>query len=172
MMMNNTQTISELPLKPERVTELVSNWLKKLEDAQIGHYKETEYLNKVNQRLGILLILLTTGVTAFIFYEPMTNPQQVKLIIGISSAFAAALSGIVTFGRFGERANEHRITAGRYGKLRRQLEFLQSTCPNKYGDEKFRAKLKTLRIEWEYVAASAPLTPKERNISLFSSLLI
>ena len=101
-----------------------------------------------------------------------THEAQIKVYMGIASAIAAALSGIVTFGRFGERANEHRITAGRYGKLRRQLEFLQATCPNLQDKAEFKGKLKTLRIEWEYVAANAPLTPEKDKFSFIRKFLI
>lgn len=162
----------KLPMDLVKASELVNNWLTRLGDAQIGHYKEAEYLGRIHQLLGAVLILLTTGVTAFIFYESAKDAVQVRFSIGVASAFSAALSGVVTFGRFGERANDHRITAGRYGKLRRQLEYLQSTCPVEINSDEFQRKLKTLRIEWEYVALNAPLTPKERKISPFLSIFI
>ncbi len=157
----------KLLLHPEQSVDLIKNWLEKLENAQIGHYKQTEKLSSINFRIGICLIALTTLVTAFIFYEPPKNFENnkdlIKLLLGVASACAAGLSGVVTFGRFGERADEHRVTAGRYGKLRRQLELLQSTNSDDIGKAEFRAKLKTLRIEWEYVAANAPLTPKPKK---------
>ncbi|MCG3824197.1 SLATT domain-containing protein [Photobacterium damselae] len=154
----------KLLLHPEQSVELIKNWLEKLENAQIGHYKQTEKLSSINFIIGICLITLTTLVTAFIFYEPPENHKDlIKLLLGGASACSAGLSGVVTFGRFGERADEHRVTAGRYGKLRRQLELLQSTNSNDIGKAEFRAKLKTLRIEWEYVAANAPLTPKSKK---------
>ncbi|MDH5939221.1 SLATT domain-containing protein [Vibrio splendidus] len=160
----------ELKLDLQKVEGLTDIWLKKLEDAQVGHYKETEHLNRVHQQLGITLIFITTGVTAFIFYKSPYNQELVQLILACASALAAALSGIVTFGRFGERAIEHRTTAGQYGKLRRQLELLQASSVNHENIKEYRSRLKTLRIEWEYVARNAPLTPKNRKISLFRSL--
>ena len=170
--MTSVSVEEELSLNFNKVESLISNWLDKLSKAQQGHYSETEYLNSIHQWLGIALIVLTTGVTAFIFFESEQNKDLVKLMIAIASAMAAALSGIVTFGRFGERANEHRITAGRYGKLRRQLEFLQATRQNLQDKQDVRDKLKTLRIEWEYVAANAPLTPKEKKPCLIRQFLI
>ena len=152
--------------------KFIKNWLDKLEAAQKGHYTETELLNKVNQRFGIMLIILTIGVTASIFYVPETNKELIKIFLAVASAIAAALSGMVTFGRFSDRATDHRITAGRYGKLRRQLEFLQATSSYTIQDDEFRNKLKLLRIEWEYVAAYAPLTPKTGENSYFRPLLI
>ncbi|MFM2642309.1 SLATT domain-containing protein [Vibrio chagasii] len=160
----------ELNLDLQEVVGLTSRWLKKLEDAQVGHYKETEHLTRVHQYLGIILILLTTGVTAFIFYKPPFHQEVVQLILACTSALAAALSGIVTFGRFGERAIEHRSTAGRYGKLRRQLELLQASSLSNKNIKEYRTRLKTLRIEWEYVAANAPLTPKDRKTSIVRTL--
>ena len=171
-MTNNINEDEKLVLDSEMTKELVEQWLGKLSTAQKGHYIETEYLNTIHHWLSVLLISLTTGVTAFIFFTPETNEAQIKIYMGIASAIAAALSGIVTFGRFGERANEHRITAGRYGKLRRQLEFLQATCPVLQDKAEFKGKLKTLRIEWEYVAANAPLTPEKDKFSFIRKFLI
>ncbi|MEZ9464874.1 SLATT domain-containing protein [Vibrio splendidus] len=169
-MKDNMNEEAKLVLDIEKADKLVVNWIEKLEVAQKGHYSETECLNKIHQWLGFVLISLTTGVTAFIFYDPSEDKELIKLLIAIASATAAALSGVVTFGRFGERANEHRITAGRYGKLRRQLELLQSSCSGHTGNAEFRGKLKTLRIEWEYVAANAPLTPNQTKRSWFDRL--
>lgn len=145
----------------ESINTLIDLWTEKLKNAQEGHYRETESLNKIHVGIGFALILLTSIITAFIFYEPIEYKNEMKLALGIGSAIAVILSWIVSFGRFSERANEHRITASRYGKLRRQLEYLKATTPefNQQNDPK--QKLKLLRIEWEYIAASAPLTPKK-----------
>ena len=156
---NNDHEVDNSP----SIDALVINWIEKLKNAQEGHYKETESLNIIHQRVGILLIFLTTLVTAFIFYDPDLYPELIKFLIGVASAIAAALSGVVSFGRFGERANEHRITASRYGKLRRQLEYLRGTSFDATDTEDFKKKLKMLRVEWEYVALNAPLTPKKKS---------
>ncbi|QFI38149.1 SLATT domain-containing protein [Moritella marina ATCC 15381] len=171
-MTNNISDKDKLLINSSIDDKFVKNWLNKLEAAQKGHYTETEFLNKVNLCFGVALIILTTGVTAFIFFDPATYKELTKLCLAIASAIAAALSGMVTFGRFGERASEHRITAGRYGKLRRQLEFLQATSSKTIKEDEFKNKLKLLRIEWEYVAANAPLTPKKGETSYFRPLLI
>lgn len=145
------------------ISSLVTLWITNLRDAQTGHYQETERLNILNQKLGVLLIIITTFVTAFIFYTPPFFTELFKIFLGLCSASAAALSGIVSFGRFSDRATEHRITASRYGKLRRQLEFLQGVKRHQLDFSDFNQKLKLLRIEWEYVASSAPLTPKKKK---------
>lgn len=49
-----------------------------------------------------------------------------KLTLFFISVLSAALSGIVSFGRFAEKAELHRSAASCYGKLRRQLENLRS----------------------------------------------
>ncbi|MCD9490277.1 SLATT domain-containing protein [Photobacterium phosphoreum] len=145
----------------ESINTLIDFWTEKLKNAQEGHYKETESLNKTHSRIGVGLIFLTTIITAFIFYEPIEYKNEIKLALGMSSAIAVTLSGIVSFGRFSERANEHRITASRYGKLRRQLEYLKATNPELNQQNDSKQKLKLLRIEWEYIASTAPLTPKK-----------
>lgn len=160
-MASNLHVVDKNKEKIKSIDVLIDFWTDKLKDAQEGHYKETECLNKIHTRIGFGLIFLTTVITAFIFYEPVEYENEIKLALGISSTIAATLSGIVSFGRFSERATEHRITASRYGKLRRQLEYLKATNPESNQQNEVKQKLKLLRIEWEYVASTAPLTPKK-----------
>lgn len=160
-MASNLHVVDKNKEKIKSIDVLIDFWTDKLKNAQEGHYEETECLNKIHTRIGFGLIFLTTVITAFIFYEPVEYENEIKLALGISSAIAATLSGIVSFGRFSERATEHRITASRYGKLRRQLEYLKATNPESNQQNEVKQKLKLLRIEWEYVASTAPLTPKK-----------
>ena len=160
-MASNLHVVDKNKEKIKSIDVLIDFWTDKLKNAQEGHYEETECLNKIHTRIGFGLIFLTTVITAFIFYEPAEYENEIKLALGISSAIAATLSGIVSFGRFSERATEHRITASRYGKLRRQLEYLKATNPESNQQNEVKQKLKLLRIEWEYVASTAPLTPKK-----------
>ena len=135
---------------------LIKDWLLRLHHAQIGHYIISETLYKKADLLGYGLIISSTIVTAMLFLE--TEGYE-KLFLIIMSIIAATLSGVVSFGRFAEKAEQHRSAASSYGKLRRQLEKLSKTI-DKISFSEIDAKLKVLRIEWEYVSQNAPLTPR------------
>ncbi|MEZ8411438.1 SLATT domain-containing protein [Vibrio splendidus] len=144
----------------DKLNPLIDDWSVRLKNAQIGHYKCSERLYLLANVTGFLLILTTTLVTALLFFDTNgPNEDKWQLLLFILSVTSAALASIVSFVRFAERAELHRSAASRYGKLRRQLEFL-NTYRNTQQDSQVKEKLKLLRIEWEYVSSDAPLTPK------------
>ncbi|WP_167753445.1 SLATT domain-containing protein [Aliivibrio fischeri] len=146
----------DLSLSKSELESLIEEWLPRLHHAQVGHYITSEILYKRADVLGYALIVSSTIVTAMLFLD--TEGYQ-KLFLILMSVLAATLSGVVSFGRFAEKAEQHRSAAGSYGKLRRQLEKLSKTTDKLvYND--LDAKLKVLRIEWEYVSQNAPLTPR------------
>lgn len=158
-MSNDSQYVvageSNLSVKEFDVS-LIEDWLLRLHHAQIGHYITSEALYKKADISGYALIISSTIVTAMLFLD--TEGYE-KLFLIIMSIVAATLSGVVSFGRFAEKAEQHRSAAGSYGKLRRQLEKLSKTIDNiDFGE--IDTKLKVLRIEWEYVSQNAPLTPR------------
>ncbi|ROJ31501.1 SLATT domain-containing protein [Morganella morganii] len=158
---------------PEKTKELLQDWKEKLENAQKGHYSQCERLGTINTWVGVILIVASTVVTGLIFFnwsDLSSNPKKYIYFYGVLSIAVAVISGVISFSRFSDRATEHRITAGNYGKLRRKLESIAIISSDEYHTDNFKHKLKTLRIEWEYVASLAPLTPKifiskQENIS-------
>ncbi|MGS0682848.1 SLATT domain-containing protein [Shewanella sp. 125m-7] len=134
---------------------LINNWLTRLHDAQTGHYTCSEKLYNRANRTGYALILSSTVVTAMLFMEA---GGLLKLFLVTMSIVSATLSGVVSFARFAEKAEQHRSAASCYGKLRRQLEKLDTTKSN-INDGELDKRLKILRIEWEYTSRNAPLTP-------------
>ena len=144
----------------DKLKSLIIDWSVRLKNAQVGHYKCSERLYLLANVTGFLLILTTTLVTALLFFDTTgPNEEQWQILLFILSVSSAGLASIVSFVRFAERAELHRSAASRYGKLRRQLEFLD-TYRNTQQDTQVKEKLKLLRIEWEYVSSDAPLTPK------------
>lgn len=137
------------------VYQLISQWLTRLHNAQIGHYTCSEKLYSIANKTGYALIISSTIVTAMLF---MDAKGCMKSLLVLMSIISATLSGVVSFARFAEKAEQHRSAAGCYGKLRRQLEKL-NTIKTRLDDEELNKQLKILRIEWEYTSQSAPLTP-------------
>ncbi|WP_367989512.1 SLATT domain-containing protein [Vibrio sp. NTOU-M3] len=143
------------PESKEQLESLIQDWLPRLHNAQVGHYTRSEALYRRADVSGYALIVSSTVVTAMLFLQ--TDGYLKMLLIGMS-ILSATLSGVVSFARFAEKAEQHRSAAGTYGKLRRQLEKLGKTT-DKLSFEQLDSKLKVLRIEWEYVSQNAPLTP-------------
>ena len=136
--------------------ELMSDWHERLYNAQRGHYVCSEKLYNKADLTGYALILSSTIVTGCLFFDAQ---GWWKFMLVTMSILSAALSGLVSFGRFSEKAELHRAAAGNYGKLRRQLENLHAK-KDKLDDDALDIKLKVLRIEWEYISQNSPLTPK------------
>jgi len=135
--------------------ELISNWLTRLHNAQMGHYTQSEQLYSKANITGYALIVSSTVVTAMLF---MDAEGAWKYLLVLMSILSATLSGVVSFARFAEKAEQHRSAGGCYGKLRRQLEKLD-TIKASLNDSDLDKQLKILRIEWEYTSQNAPLTP-------------
>lgn len=158
MATDNMNKVVSLNSEPkDNLVGLISDWLPRLHHAQAGHYTRSEILYKRADLSGYALIVSTTIVTAMLFFE---STGYMKAFLVFTSILSASLSGVVSFARFAEKAEQHRSAAGSYGKLRRQLEKLEKTVDNLDYSE-LDSKLKVLRIEWEYISQNAPLTPKK-----------
>lgn len=141
--------------------KLMNDWHVRLCNAQKGHYRRSEVLYNSANLSGYILITATTVVTAMLFLDAK---GCLKAFLVIMSILSAGLSGVVSFARFAENAEKHRSAAGSYGKIRRQLEHLNSKRADMTPDD-VQSKLKLLRIEWEYISESSPLTPKSALIT-------
>jgi len=135
--------------------DLLDSWLLRLHDAQRGHYSRSESLYMRASFTGYALIISSTIVTGMLFFNADGIYKVVQVVMSI---LAASLSGVVSFARFAEQAEQHRSAAGCYGKLRRQLEKLNYSKAS-FSKYDFDRKLKILKIEWEYTSQNAPLTP-------------
>lgn len=159
MSLNSKENIADLEVieisDRAAIYDLIFIWLERLHNAQVGHYTQSEKLYTIANRTGYALIVSSTIVTAMLF---MDTQGGWKYLLVFMSVLSAALSGVVSFARFAEKAEQHRATGGCYGKLRRQLEKLE-TKKSQLDDVELDKKLKILRIEWEYTSQNAPLTP-------------
>ncbi|MEO0333040.1 MAG: SLATT domain-containing protein [Bacteroidota bacterium] len=111
--------------------QLLENWYRRLREAQFAHYESAKVFDRMHYWLGIPSIFLSALIGTSIF-ATLGESVEVKfqLIAGLISIFAAALTGLQTFLKFFERAEKHRITAARYGSLRREIEELSSLEPS------------------------------------------
>lgn len=102
---------------------LVAQWLNGLSLLHREHFTAAKACEQKNIYLGIPVIVLSTIVGSAVFASiQSTSTTNIKIVVGALSITAAILSGLQTFLKFSERAQRHKITATKYGVLRRELE--------------------------------------------------
>lgn len=153
------------------------DWHGRIIKAQTGHYSRSETLYLIANVTGWLLIISTVFVTAMSFFAygkdlhgissinlwlfelNAKNMQYFVIFVGIMAAF---LSGVVSQSRFAERAEQHRSAAGRYGNIRRSIEYLLAKIGQDSSIENscIEIEIDKIKLEWSYISTDAPLTTK------------
>ncbi|MUJ19682.1 SLATT domain-containing protein [Aliivibrio fischeri] len=153
------------------------DWHGRIIKAQIGHYSRSETLYLIANITGWLLIISTVFVTAMSFFTygkdlhgissinfwlfelNAKNMQYFVIFVGIMAAF---LSGVVSQSRFAERAEQHRSAAGRYGNIRRSIEYLLAKIGQDSSIENscIEIEIDKIKLEWSYISTDAPLTTR------------
>ncbi|MFI5398337.1 MAG: SLATT domain-containing protein [Candidatus Binatia bacterium] len=117
-----TKTSRYLP--PQSQEQLVLAWLRRERESQMAHYEMADVLSKRGRLLGGPVILLTSlvGASALGSVASEVIPNWSKILIGLLSIAAAILSSLQTFFGYADRAEKHRVSAARFGSIRRQFE--------------------------------------------------
>ncbi|MFN0277587.1 MAG: SLATT domain-containing protein [Pyrinomonadaceae bacterium] len=136
---------------------LVTQWLNGLSVLHRGHFTAAKACEQKNIYLGIPVIVLSTIVGSAVFASIQTDSAtNTKIMVGALSIMAAIFSGLQTFLKFSERAERHKITATKYGILRRELE--QSIVLTSDGIPE-KAFLDSLRTRWDSLDEESPTLP-------------
>ena len=141
------------------VEKLITGWFERARDNQLTHDECGTRISRWHYRLGIPIIILTTGVAAGIFYS-LGRPDlsdAIKLGIGIASGAAALLACLQTFLFLSQRADQHKIACARYDALRRSLEILRTFSPS--DPIELRRAITDIQREMDRLAESAPPVP-------------
>jgi hypothetical protein len=113
-----------------QLDDMLRDWYRRVAAVQAGHYHLADRLATYSTRLGIPVVILTSFVGTSLFAS--VNQQvgtNVKIAGGLISVAAAVLASLMTFLRFPERAEKHRVAAARYGALRREMDHVLHTDP-------------------------------------------
>jgi hypothetical protein len=141
------------------VEKLITGWFERTRDNQLTHDECGTRFNRWHYRLGIPIIILTTGVAAAIFYSlGRPGPSDlVKMGIGLASGAAALLACLQTFLGLSQRADQHKIASDRYDALRRSLEILKTFSPS--DPVELRRAITDIQREMDRLAESSPAVP-------------
>jgi hypothetical protein len=151
----STKTSQYMP--PQNDKELVLAWIRRTRESQFSHYEMAQTLSRRGLWFGVPAIVISAavGVSAFSSVAMEVIPAYAKIIIGLLSVAAAALSALQTFFKFSERAEKHKSAGVQYGCLRRKLEQLYTQPADKL-DKK---QLAELRQEMDLLAQESLHVP-------------
>ncbi|HME25896.1 MAG TPA: SLATT domain-containing protein [Acetobacteraceae bacterium] len=137
--------------------KIVRDWHVMACVAEKAHIKSAAQAERMNKLLGIPATILSAVVGSAVFAslgDPSKSPGWATVLVGGLGIIAAGLTGLQTFLRYAERAENHRKFFGRYGMIRRQLEELLATYTNAHPCED--TKLHPIEREMNEVDAAAP----------------
>ncbi len=133
--------------------EKLEEWEVRLNGAQAGHYMSCEKYQRLNNVLGIPLVILSSFVSAFLFFDNVNF--FISLFLKISGVIVVILASLQTFIRPSEKAEMHRVKASKYGSLKRKVEVAVKQSLNT--DESLDL-ITQLISEWNIIAEDAPVT--------------
>ncbi|MBB6600329.1 SLATT domain-containing protein [Luteimonas sp. MC1825] len=140
--------------------ELFEKWLKGVRLAHIAHSKAAANDARRHKAFGIPVVIVTTIVGTAVFSSLGEPPERGWTIVaGVLSVAAAILSGLQTFLGYAASAERHRVSALKYGTLRRELEQFLEDPPQipgaltQFADE--------FRSRWDAVDELAPPLPQK-----------
>jgi hypothetical protein len=136
---------------------LVTQWLHGLSLLHREHFAAAKACEQKNIYLGIPVIVLSAIVGSAVFASIQSaSTTNTKIIVGTLSIAAAIFSGLQTFLKFSERAERHKITATKYGMLRRELEQAIALASDGVPEKVF---LDALRVRWDSLDEESPTLP-------------
>ena len=132
----------------------VREWEVRLGASQVVHYAAAERYLRLNAVLGMPMVILSSFVSALLFFDQAHSTVDVFLKAG--GILVAVLASIQAFVRPAEKAELHRIKATKYGGLKRKTEIYLCQEPS---PERFQIFSKELMTEWDAIAEDSPTTP-------------
>jgi hypothetical protein len=106
--------------------DLLHQWNRRAQGAQRYHDATARRLGSRHYMLGIPAVVLSTivGTSVFAALGKQVD-QRLQIGVGVVSVLAAVLTALQTFLRLAERGEQHRVAAGGYAALRRDIEVME-----------------------------------------------
>ena len=134
------------------IKEFLYVWYERSARASGAHFDMASMLQKKYYAFGVPVIALTSLVSTATFATLGESEQlEMQIATGVAALLASVMSAIQTFLRYGERAEQHRVSGVRYSALARELEekhlFWESVNEEYIND---------FRTRWDALTADAP----------------
>jgi len=141
------------------VDKLITGWFERARDNQLTHDDCGTRLSRSHYRLGVPIIILSTGAAAVTFYW-LGRPQlsdPIKMGIGIAIGVAELLACLQTLLGLSQRADHHRLARDHYGALRRSLEILKTFSPS--DQIELQRSITEIQRQMDRLAETSPAVP-------------
>ena len=140
-------------------SDTVSGWAMTIRLHHIAHHRCAAHNAKLHRWMGITVILLTSIVGSTVFATLGKSPSpEVVIVTGSLSILAAIMSGLQTFLNYSSLAEQHKLSAAKYGMLRREVEqFLSDPDESR---EILREFTEGFRARWSQVEQESPTIPQ------------
>lgn len=127
---------------------------------RIRHHAHTRSAVEFERRgrlLGVFVVILSTAVGTSIF-SGLGSSSTWRIVVGLLSLTAAALSGVQALLKYPELAQLHKSAAQKYGQLRRELE---AQLALESGDQsKLAGFLESFQRKWNDLEGQTPNIPQ------------
>lgn len=135
----------------------LSKWRRSLRILNEGHWDAARRYESRNLFLGTAAAVLSAAAGTTMLNS---SERVVQVIAGVVSLLAAVLASVQTSYKAGERAEQHRMAAGEYGKLRHTMDkmLLEGIPADKTARDK---QLDELIGSWDKVDASTLPVPQK-----------
>lgn len=134
---------------------LLEKWRWVARRANVAHLRATDAASTRYLWVGGVATVLAAVVSSTVFATLGDSDDVWRVVAGVLALVSAALAGLNTFLRDGERVEMHRSAARRYGGLVRRIQNLL-TCA---GDAKLCDEIEAIRAEMDAVDSDAPNVP-------------
>lgn len=133
--------LAEVHLKestaPKDVADLIARWINDSSHLSDAHMQEAIFLRRRHFRIGVPSAVLSAivGTSIFAALEEASELFWLKVVLASISITAAALTALVTFLNYSERAAAHRFAAQEYKDVNRRLDVLKASVSKMKPDD-------------------------------------
>lgn len=139
-------------------SELIAQWHFRNHRVQLCHYESARQFQRLHLWLGLPAIALSAIVGTAVFAGLSKEASvEIRILTGLLSVTAAALTGLQTFLKYSELAEKHRLAGARFANLTHRIEMLAS-FPLATEQETLDA-LTAIEQSWGKLREESPMLP-------------
>lgn len=112
----------------ENKRTMLLKWRARCKRAQMAHNFNEISFRRFHMSLGVMLIVLTTFASVLTFADFPDYPWLPATVSIAATIFAS----FQTFMKFSERADIHKVSARRYGEIKKEIEFIINFDSDEY----------------------------------------
>jgi hypothetical protein len=145
-------------LEEPGVQQLTYAWRQRAHLVLDAHHTAAGIFERRHYWLGIPSVALSTVVGTAVFASLQKSPHMsIQIIVGLASIAAAVFASLLTFLRYNERADKHRLAGVRYGTIMRQLE--QALLIPPHSEDEAKLFFDHIRSQWDELNEQSPTMP-------------